>query len=96
MNDESKANGYFGFSISGNDIPEDAEILVNKFTTDFISDVTGKKPGKVKELTDYKIQDIIVRNDGGVIIISELVKEFTRRSQMNAPISLVIICLPGD
>lgn len=85
VNDESKANGYFGFSISGNDIPEDAEILVNKFTTDFISDVTGKKPGKVKELTDYKIQDIIVRNDGGVIIISELVKEFTRRSQMNAP-----------
>lgn len=85
VNDESKANGYFGFSISGDDIPDDAEILVNKFTTDFISDVTGKKPGKVKELTDYKIQDIIVRNDGGVIIISELVKEFTRRSQMNAP-----------
>jgi len=85
VNDESKANGYFGFSISGDDIPEDAEILVNKFTTDFISDVTGKKPGKVKELADYKIQDIIVRNDGGVIIISELVKEFTRRSQMNAP-----------
>jgi hypothetical protein len=85
VNDESKANGYFGFSIRGDDIPEDAEILVNKFTTDFISDVTGKKPGKVKELTDYKIQDIVVRNDGGVILVSELVKEFTRRSQMNAP-----------
>ncbi len=85
VNDDSKANGYFGFSISGDDIPEDAEIFVNKFTTNFISDVTGKKPGKVKELADYKIQDIIVRNDGGVIIISELVKEFTRRSQMNAP-----------
>jgi len=84
-NDESKATGYFGFSINGDAMPEEAEILVNKFSPDFISEVTGKKTGKAKEISDYRIKDILVRNDGGVIIISELVKEFTRRTQMIAP-----------
>ncbi len=83
--DENKANGYFGFSIVPNEMPEEAEILINKFSPDFIANVTGKKPGKSKEIADYSIKDIIVRKDGGVIIIAELVKEFTRRTQMNAP-----------
>ncbi|MFZ1751614.1 MAG: hypothetical protein WAU01_15555 [Saprospiraceae bacterium] len=83
--DQSKINGYFGFSISPNQIPPDAEILINRFSTNFIADATGKKPGKVRELSDYRLQDIIIRNDGGVIMISELIKEFTRRSQMTGP-----------
>jgi len=83
--DESRANGYFGFSISPSDLPEDAEILINRFSMEFMADVSGKKPGKIKELENFIIKDVIVRNDGGVIIVSEMVKEFTRRSQMNTP-----------
>ncbi|MBC7885256.1 MAG: hypothetical protein H7X99_07260 [Saprospiraceae bacterium] len=81
--DYDNANGYFGFSLSADQIPEDAEILVNKFSMEFMADVSGKKPGKIKELSNLRIRDLVVRNDGGVIVIAELVKEFTRRSQMN-------------
>ncbi len=83
--DESRSNGYFAFSIRPNDIPADAEILVNRYSPEFLAEVSGKKIGKVKELSDYLLKDIIIRNDGGVIMICELTKEFTRRSQINTP-----------
>ncbi len=82
---DADCNGYFGFSILPQDIPDEAEILINKFSSEFIAEATGKKPGKIKVLSDYRLQEILPRNDGGVIIVSELVKEFTRRSQMNVP-----------
>ncbi|MBK6666958.1 MAG: hypothetical protein IPG48_12655 [Saprospiraceae bacterium] len=83
--DESKANGYFGFSIQPNDIPEEADILINRFSTEFIAEVSGKRNKRSRELDDYVIQDLVIRNDGGVIIFSETVREFARRSQMNSP-----------
>ena len=83
--DDSKSNGYFAFSIRGSDIPADAEILVNRYSPEFLAEVSGKKIGKVKELSDYQLKDIVIRNDGGVIMICELIKEFTRRSQINTP-----------
>lgn len=83
--DESKSNGYFAFSIRANDIPTDAEILINRFSPEFLAEVSGKKIGKVKEISNYQLRDIVVRNDGGVIIVCEVVKEFTRRSQINSP-----------
>jgi hypothetical protein len=83
--DESKVNGYFGFSMPASSLPEEAEIIINRFTSEFASEVSGKKNKKIRELTGYTIQDIILRQDGGVIIVSESVREFTRRSQMAAP-----------
>ena len=83
--DESRSNGYFAFSIRGNDIPADAEILINRYSPEFLAEVSGKKIGKIKELSDYQLKDIIIRNDGGVIMVCELIKEFTRRSQINTP-----------
>jgi hypothetical protein len=83
--DDSKSNGYFGFSILPDELPDDAEILINKYTSEFIAEATGKKPGKTKELADFKLKDIFVNNEGGVIMILESVKEFTRRAQMISP-----------
>lgn len=83
--DETRANGYFGFSVDPDSIPEEAEILINRFTPDFIADITGNKPGKMKELQDFVVKQIVVRNDGGVILVCEHVREFIRRGQMNIP-----------
>lgn len=81
----SRVSGYFGFSMIPDDIPEEAEIIINTFTPEFIGDVSGKKPGKSRELADFRLQHIVVRNDGGVILITEMVKEFARRGQMQVP-----------
>ena len=85
---DDNINGYFGFSISLDSIPEDADIVINRFSPEFISDLTGKKPGKIREVSSLRLQDIVVRQDGGVILISEIVREFIRRTQMNSPLSL--------
>lgn len=79
------ANGYFAFSIMPHEIPEDAEILINKFNPEFVADVTGKKLSKAKEIDHFQIKDLIIKNDGGVLLVCELVKEFTRRNQINMP-----------
>jgi hypothetical protein len=83
--DITKANGYFALSVNVNNIPENAEILINKFSSEFLAEVTGKKPGKAKDISDYSVKDILVRNDGGVVLICELVKEIARRGQINSP-----------
>ncbi|MFZ1456804.1 MAG: hypothetical protein WAT46_12235 [Saprospiraceae bacterium] len=83
--DPTKVNGYFAFSIRPQDIPIEAEILINRFSSEFLAEVSGKKPGKVKELSDYQLKDIVIRNDGGVIMVCEMIKEFTRRAQINTP-----------
>jgi hypothetical protein len=82
---EATATGYFGFSVDPKSLPEEAEILINKFSIDFISEATGKTNKKQKQLNDYVLKNMVIRNDGGVILIAEMTKEFMRRSQMAAP-----------
>ena len=77
--------GYFGFSMTPASIPAEAEIIINKFTQDFIMEASGKVNKKTKELNDYRIKDMIIRYDGGVILIAEQIREFVRRSQMSNP-----------
>lgn len=83
--DESLAIGYFAFSLPPSQIPDEAEIIINKFSKEFMSEATGKAAKKVKYLSDYHIKDIIVRQDGGVLLLAEMVKEFVRRNQMIGP-----------
>ena len=82
---ERTAMGYFGFSISPEKVPLDAEIIVNKFSREFIIEASGNINKKAKELEDFQIRDMFLRNDGGVILIAEQIREFVRRSPMSNP-----------
>ncbi len=84
-NNEDASIGYFGFTISPDQIPDFAEIIINKFSQDFIMEASGKANKKVKELNDFRIKDMILRYDGGIILIAEQTREFVRRSQMSTP-----------
>jgi hypothetical protein len=80
--DETSSSGYFMQSYSGSAIPAESKISPNFFSLDFLSEFYGKKPGKVKELTGFFCSDMVIRRDGGVILITELQKQFTRRAPM--------------
>lgn len=82
---EDVAFGYFGFSASPATIPDNAEIIVNKFTQEFIVDATGKVNKRAKEISDYRVKDMVLRYDGGIILVAEQIREFVRRSQMSSP-----------
>jgi hypothetical protein len=78
----SRANGIFFAPVDWSE--EDQEMQYVTFSTELLEDVYGKQVGKNKGLTNFNIQHMILREDGGVVIIAEMNKEFSRRS--NVPI----------
>ncbi|MBK9255803.1 MAG: hypothetical protein IPM42_09975 [Saprospiraceae bacterium] len=81
-NDENSAVGYFGFAVPESGLVPEQMIIHHNFTPEFLAEVSGKKVGKVKELFNLNIRDLVIRKDGGVILINEMEKQFTRRSQL--------------
>jgi len=78
----SRANGIFFTPVDWSD--QDQEMQYVTFSTELLEDVYGKQVGKNKGLTNFNIQHMILREDGGVVVIAEMNKEFSRRS--NVPI----------
>lgn len=83
--DESIITGYLGVSLDFQSMDQETELKTHRFSAQFISDVTGKKKGKVKGIPDIRLADMILREDGGVILFTETVREFVRRSQIMTP-----------
>lgn len=81
-NDETRISGYFGVSIdySKSDILN--EIFIHKFSSDFIGEIIGKKNKKLRGLPDLRIAHMELRQDGGIVLFTEFVREYVRRSQV--------------
>ncbi len=52
------------------------------FDESLLSEVSGKDVAVSKGLSDFNVQKVALRQDGGAVIIAELNKEFSRRSSM--------------
>ena len=59
-----------------------AELSFLAFDENVLSEVNGKEVPVSKGLSDFTVQRIALRQDGGAIIIAELIKEFSRRSSL--------------
>jgi len=81
-NDETRITGYFGISMDYQQLDILNELSINKFSPDFVSDITGKKSKKVKGIADLRLIHIELRQDGGVLLFTEFVREYVRRSQV--------------
>ncbi|HMQ06860.1 MAG TPA: hypothetical protein PKC30_06130 [Saprospiraceae bacterium] len=67
-----------------NEFEKPTEISIG---AEFITEIYGKLKKKKQALEDYEIRDIVPRQDGGFILITEMNREFSRRSAFtNAPI----------
>lgn len=58
------------------------EVRTVLFSEDLLSDVHGKDVKLKKGLPDFSIQDIVLRRDGGALLIAEMNKEYSRRPNM--------------
>ncbi len=81
----SHAQGLFTFNIplspENGTMRRASGIVKNIFDDDFVSAFTGKKVTNTRGLTpDLRMQDIIHRRDGGLLLIVEQVRELTRIS----------------
>jgi len=73
-----KANGYFFLKIPPKN-PTAHTIKFNKFDDDFLITLSGKEKSKSNGLVDTDIQEIVLRKDGGILVIAEKNKEYERR-----------------
>lgn len=80
---EYDADAYFFVSKQVSTLEEVNTVGFRNFDATFIEEVYGKKLGKNKRLDDFVTRDVIVRNDGGIILVTEMEKEFYRRSSFN-------------
>ncbi len=81
---EDEADSYFFYSNELSDLDEENGIEYKNFDAQFITEVYGEKLGKKKRLDHFITRDVIVRNDGGIILVTEMEKEFYRRSSFNS------------
>ena len=78
------ATGYYivnkkPLELKGKEIPE-----MIPFTTEMVDYVSKSKKKKNRVFQDFRVQDVIKRVDGGLLICMELVKEFSRRSSYSS------------
>ena len=52
------------------------------FDESLLAEVNGKDVAVTRGLTDFNVQKVALRQDGGVVVIAELNKEFSRRSSL--------------
>ncbi len=74
-----KANGLYFIKYYQ---AESAALHYLPFDEKLLTDVNGRGGSSTKGLSDFKVQKVALRQDGGVVIVAEMVKEFSRRSSL--------------
>ena len=70
-------NGLFYLNIS-HDNPNKQTLVFHPFETEFVNVLLEKDRSKNKGLTEVEVQELVLRRDGGILLIGELAKEFLR------------------
>ncbi len=74
----SRAEGYFSIYIPDYDFGK-YRLNYNVFKNELIADLEGKTVRDFKGLDNVRIQDIVLRQDGGMLLMFERTKEYERR-----------------
>ncbi|MEL6923673.1 MAG: hypothetical protein AAFO94_06455 [Bacteroidota bacterium] len=77
-----RANGYYFLRFD----PYNADARVfnfHEFDPKLVATIMEKKESKIKGLTEAKVQDIVMRRDGGILLVGERNKHYERRMVSN-------------
>lgn len=73
-----RSNGYFVLRVPSNN-PANFLLQFTPFKSDFLSELEGKTIEKNKGLEDVEVREIVLRQDGGLLMVCERIKEYERR-----------------
>ena len=76
-NNPSRAEGFYYLSIDQNN-PDEQQLLFYPFEDDFVNVLMEKEKAKNKGIPEVSVQEIVLRRDGGIILIGELNKSLNR------------------
>ncbi len=77
-NNPGRATGYFYLSIPRNS-SEAYRLNFDAFTDEFVTTLMGKEVNDHKGIMESSIQDIVLRQDGGILLIGERNRQYERR-----------------
>ncbi len=72
-----KAEGYFYLNLPQAN-PEKPILSFHPFEKDFVNTLLEKEKNKNKGLSEVSVQEVVLRKDGGIILVGELNKEVQR------------------
>lgn len=75
----SRAKGFYFIRYRVGVAPE---IHMLPFDESLLTEVNGRNVDVTRGLSDFTVQKVALRQDGGAVVIAELVKEFSRRSSL--------------
>ena len=76
---KGRTNGFFYLNIPLNGT-DSFTLEATPFNDDFVVNLLGKDIDKIKGVTDLQVQDIVLRRDGGILLIAERKRTYERRS----------------
>ena len=80
---EYDATGYFHLTANIDNLEKITLIEDQDFDVKFLEELYGKKLSKKKKLNDFVTRDLVLRGDGGFLLLTEMNKEYYRRSAFN-------------
>ncbi|MFT6782309.1 MAG: hypothetical protein ACJA1A_002243 [Saprospiraceae bacterium] len=80
---EYDATGYFHLTKNIDNLEEITLIEDEDFDVKFLEELYGKKLSKKKKLNNFVTRDLVLRGDGGFLLLAEMNKEYYRRSAFN-------------
>lgn len=75
----TRANGFYFIRYRTG---SDPEVHMLPFDESLLTEVNGRNVDVSRGLSDFTVQRVALRQDGGAVVIAELVKEFSRRSSL--------------
>lgn len=96
--DETETYGYYIFkeNIAGISAKKQREISMFTYDEDILKDLGGvTKRDRKNRLLDFFAKDIILRADGGIVLITEMQREFSRRAAGSPTFDRTMIATRG-
>ncbi|MCB0568550.1 MAG: hypothetical protein KDC66_02250 [Phaeodactylibacter sp.] len=74
-----RADGFFYLSVDPYS-PEHYRLAFSEFDEDFVASVMGKEADRAKGVSEVEVTDIVLRMDGGILLVNERNRTFERRT----------------
>ena len=79
---EGETHGTYILNLPKSELGTDMEFTYNPYDSELIREMYGKKRGKDNVIRDQYIRKLYWREDGGLILITEMQKEYVRRTAL--------------
>ena len=84
---DHRVDGIYMFNEAYRSLNENKKIKFFPFNESFVSEVSSNRKNNKKQLENFGLNNLVLRNDGGVLLFAEMNKTYNRRNPYNGVFS---------